>query len=130
VWEFSEFCRYSPFWLILAITFIQNHWVSGLRPSSSILKSIKYSILETGSISILRWGGKRERETDRQTATLLGPLESANLNSDPIFQNVVFSSFYNIGWLTKSRNPMVLRYTIIRVQPLSCHYAHFYLYST
>jgi hypothetical protein len=49
----------------------QNYWVFGLCPSSGILETRKHSISETGSVSVLRWGGK--------TPTLLGPLERANL---------------------------------------------------
>jgi hypothetical protein len=49
-----------------------NCWVFGLCPSSSILKTRKLNVSETGSVSILRWGGK--------TPTQLGPLERANLN--------------------------------------------------
>jgi hypothetical protein len=39
----------------------QNYWLYGLCPSSSILKTVKHSILETGSVSFM------------------GPLEWANL---------------------------------------------------
>jgi hypothetical protein len=35
----------------------QNYSVFGLCPSSGILKTRKHSILETGSTSILWWGG-------------------------------------------------------------------------
>jgi hypothetical protein len=42
----------------------QNYWVSGLHPSSRSLNTRKNNISETGSVSILRWGGReRERET-------------------------------------------------------------------
>jgi hypothetical protein len=34
--------------------FTQNHWVSGLGPSSGILNTRKHSILETGPVSIFR----------------------------------------------------------------------------
>jgi hypothetical protein len=50
----------------------QNYWVFGLFPSSGILESRKHNVLETGSISILRWGGK--------TPILLSPIERVNLN--------------------------------------------------
>jgi hypothetical protein len=36
----------------------QNYWVSGLCQSSGILKTREYNILETGSVSILRSGGR------------------------------------------------------------------------
>jgi hypothetical protein len=36
---------------------IQNYWVFGLRPSSSILKTKEHNVSETGSVSILRWEG-------------------------------------------------------------------------
>jgi hypothetical protein len=49
----------------------QNYWGFGLFPSSIILETRKH-VLETGSASILRWGGK--------TPTQLGPLEGANLD--------------------------------------------------
>jgi hypothetical protein len=32
----------------------QNYWVFGLCPSSSILETRKHSVLETGSVSVLR----------------------------------------------------------------------------
>jgi hypothetical protein len=46
----------------------QNYWVFGLCQSSSILDARKHNVSETGSVSVLRWGG--------ETPTLLGPLES------------------------------------------------------
>jgi hypothetical protein len=49
----------------------QNYCGFGLCPSSSILETRKHSILETGSVSVLRWG---------KTPTLLSPLERANPN--------------------------------------------------
>jgi hypothetical protein len=33
----------------------QNHWVSGLCPSSEILNTRKHTVSEIGSISIFRW---------------------------------------------------------------------------
>jgi hypothetical protein len=51
----------------------QNYWVLGLSPLSSILETRKHNISETGSVSVLRWGGK--------TPTQLGPLERVNLLS-------------------------------------------------
>jgi hypothetical protein len=36
--------------------FIQNHWVSVLRPSSGVLNTRKYNGSGTGSVSVLRWG--------------------------------------------------------------------------
>jgi hypothetical protein len=38
----------------------QNHWGSGLCPSSGILKTRKHDVSETGSVSVLRW---REGDT-------------------------------------------------------------------
>jgi hypothetical protein len=35
----------------------QNYWVFGLSPSSGILKNRKHKVLETGSVSVLMWGG-------------------------------------------------------------------------
>jgi hypothetical protein len=49
----------------------QSYWVLGLCPSSSILETRKYNISETGSVFVLRWGGK--------TPIQLGPLERANV---------------------------------------------------
>jgi hypothetical protein len=51
---------------------IQNYWVFGLCPSSGILSTRTHNVLETRSVSILRWG--------EETPTLSGPLERANLN--------------------------------------------------
>jgi hypothetical protein len=52
--------------------YIQNYWVSGLCTSSRILTIRKHNVLETVSVSALRWG---EGDTTR-----LGPLERPNLN--------------------------------------------------
>jgi hypothetical protein len=72
------------------------------RPSSEILKTRKHNVSETGFSSACRWR--------RETPTLLGPLERANLNHwsglrfslfSPedgnrfCFLNVLFSSCYN-----------------------------------
>jgi hypothetical protein len=51
----------------------QNYWVFGLFPSSNVLGTRKHDLSETGSVSVLRCGG-------RKTSTLLGPLDRANLN--------------------------------------------------
>jgi hypothetical protein len=37
---------------------LQNYWVFGLFPSSGILETRKHDISETGSPSVLSWGGK------------------------------------------------------------------------
>jgi hypothetical protein len=50
----------------------QNYSVFGLCPSSGILETRKHNVLETGSVSVLRWEGEAH--------TPLGPLERANLN--------------------------------------------------
>jgi hypothetical protein len=50
----------------------RNYWVFGLCPSSGILKYREHNVSETGSVSVLRSGGK--------TPTLLGPLERDKLN--------------------------------------------------
>jgi hypothetical protein len=47
----------------------ENYWAFGLCPSSDILETREHNVLETGSLSVLRRGGK--------TPTLLGPLERA-----------------------------------------------------
>jgi hypothetical protein len=39
----------------------QNYWVSWTFPSSSILESRKHDVSETGSVSVLRWKGRRRR---------------------------------------------------------------------
>jgi hypothetical protein len=51
------------------ITNTQNYWGPELFPLFRILKSRKHNVLETGSVSVLRW-----LEED----TLLGPLERAD----------------------------------------------------
>jgi hypothetical protein len=50
---------------------LQNYWIPGLLPSSGIPENRKHDVSETGSVSVLRWGGK--------TLTQLGPLERTNL---------------------------------------------------
>jgi hypothetical protein len=37
---------------------IQNYWDFGLFPSSGILGTRKHDVSETGSVSVLRCGGK------------------------------------------------------------------------
>jgi hypothetical protein len=64
----------SRFWRVLTMVYnTQNYWVFQLFPSSGILESRKHDVLETGSLSILRWKGEK-------TPTQLSPLERANLN--------------------------------------------------
>jgi hypothetical protein len=50
----------------------QNYWVFGLFLWSGILENRKHNVSETGSVSILKWGGVK-------APTQLGPLERANL---------------------------------------------------
>jgi hypothetical protein len=57
---------------------IQNCWASSLCPSSGILNTRNHNVSETGSVSILRWGGGGGGQ---ETPTQLGPLERANLNT-------------------------------------------------
>jgi hypothetical protein len=38
----------------------RNYWVFGRCPSSGILKIREHNISETGSVSVLRWGGGGE----------------------------------------------------------------------
>jgi hypothetical protein len=102
------------FWNILKMVYTtQSYWVSGLCPSSGILNTGENKVLETGSVSILRWGVGT-------THTLLGPLERANLSrwawtreqnvlQTCSFWNVVFSSVLNSGRWRKPRNPVILR---------------------
>jgi hypothetical protein len=47
----------------------QNYWVFELFSSSGILETRKHNVSETGSVSVLRCGGK--------TPTQLGPLDRA-----------------------------------------------------
>jgi hypothetical protein len=35
----------------------QNYWVFGLCLSPAILNAIEHDVSETGSVSVLRWGG-------------------------------------------------------------------------
>jgi hypothetical protein len=50
---------------------LQNYWVFGFFPSSGILENGKH-ISETGSVSVLRWGG--------EDTYSLGSLQRANLD--------------------------------------------------
>jgi hypothetical protein len=99
----------------------QNYWVFGLFPSSGILKTRKLDVSETGLFSSSGEG---------ETPTLLGSLERANLNhwtegfppspedgNRPSFRNVVFSSFWNTGRWTKSKNPVILNVIHHRQNP-------------
>jgi hypothetical protein len=50
----------------------QNYWVFGLSPSSGIPGNRKHDVSETGSISVLRYGG--------ESTYSVGSLDKANLN--------------------------------------------------
>jgi hypothetical protein len=65
----------------------QIDWVFGLFTSSGTLENKNHDASETGSVSVLRWGGK--------TTTQLGPLWRANLN-----QSTTLSDFFSylIAW--------------------------------
>jgi hypothetical protein len=76
----------------------QNQKVSRLCPSSGILRAWKHNGLETGSVSSS--GEKRE------TPTLLGPLERANLNHKSSFRNDVFSSYLEFRAMDKVQKPI------------------------
>jgi hypothetical protein len=52
--------------------YTRNYWVFGLCSLSGILKTREHNVSETGSVSVLRRGGK--------THTHLRPLERANFN--------------------------------------------------
>jgi hypothetical protein len=52
----------------------QNCWVYGLCHRPEFWITGKHNILETGYVSVFRWGEVKE------TPTLFGPLETANLN--------------------------------------------------
>jgi hypothetical protein len=52
---------FSSWWvwnLAEAMTIIQNYWGFRLCPLSGILETRKHNVLETGSVSVLRWGGE------------------------------------------------------------------------
>jgi hypothetical protein len=53
---------------------VQSYWAClGLYPSSCLWKTKDHNVLETGSVSVLRWMGQDK-------PTQLGPLERASLN--------------------------------------------------
>jgi hypothetical protein len=101
-------------------------------PSSGILETRKHNVSETGSVSVLSWGG--------ETPTLLGLVERANHNhwgrnrvgvSPPhlrtetsSFRNVVFSSFLNTGWWTRSENLVILSIIHHRQNPVESFCEH------
>jgi hypothetical protein len=72
----------SFFFFFLSFCLFRITRVFGLYPSFAILETKKHNFLETGSVSVLRWGGR--------PPTLLGPLERANLNhwSDPVSETL------------------------------------------
>jgi hypothetical protein len=67
----------------------QNYWVFGLCPSSGNLETIKQNVLE---LDLFQSSGERE------TPTLLGPLERAHLNHLP---------FSGEGRETRTINPVI-----------------------
>jgi hypothetical protein len=47
------------FWRVLTMVYnTENYCVLGLCPSSGILEARKHNVSETGSVSVLRWGGE------------------------------------------------------------------------
>jgi hypothetical protein len=52
--------KYSPQHPVLKhpLSVPQNYWLFGLFPSSGILENSKQDVSETGSVSVLRWGGE------------------------------------------------------------------------
>jgi hypothetical protein len=101
---------------------IQNYWGFWTFSIVRYLENRKHDVLETGSVSVLRWG-------ERETPTQLGPLEIANQwlslalskgsywvgvfpspedGNRSSFRNVVFSSLYNTGRWKKSKNLVFL----------------------
>jgi hypothetical protein len=77
----------SRFHRVLTMVYnTQNYSVFGLFPSSDILETRKQDVSETGSVSVLRWGG--------MTPTQLGPLERANL--DQQFWRIIHLNEYYI----------------------------------
>jgi hypothetical protein len=97
----------------------QNHWVSGLCPSSGILNSREHNVSETGSVSVLRWErGVIEVQRLRLAHSkglyrVGGSLPWPEDRRRSRFQNVVFSSIKNSWRWTNSRNPVILRTTNI-----------------
>jgi hypothetical protein len=95
--------------VLMVVYYTWDYWVPGHCPLCNILK--EHKVLETGSVSILRWKGGYD----------LSPLSRANLNywtrsnafphsiedgKRSSFQNIVCS--FRIGWCTKSRNSVIL----------------------
>jgi hypothetical protein len=72
--------------MVLTIVYnTQDYQISGLCPSSGIIKNTKeWNIFETGSVSISGEGW--------EIPTLLGPLESANLSLGNLCQ---YNSYLN-----------------------------------
>jgi hypothetical protein len=101
--------------------YTQNYWVSGLCPSSGIINNYNAQRFEN-------WICFRLQVRGKETPTLLGPLERANLQfavskgsntidaSLPLpedgnrtsFRNDIFSSIQNSERWPKSRNPAIL----------------------
>jgi hypothetical protein len=60
--------------ILMMVYVVQSYWACfGLYPSSCMWKTKDHNVLETGSVSILRWMGQDK-------PTQLGPLERASLN--------------------------------------------------
>jgi hypothetical protein len=54
-----NFCMKRSFYWGITFIFTQNYWVFGLFQSSGILVNRKYDVSETGSVSVLRWRGRK-----------------------------------------------------------------------
>jgi hypothetical protein len=84
----KNFCGYQCY--ATGRNTIWNYWVSGLCPLASILKTREHNISETGSSSILRWGGRTPQLSLLERANLSHcPTEDGNGSS---FRYSVFSS--------------------------------------
>jgi hypothetical protein len=88
----------------------QNYWVFGVCPSPGILKTRKRNVSETGSISMLRRGGK--------TPTQLAPLERANLfhlkaETDQVSEMLCFLVSRILDDGRSPKNPIILKNLIV-----------------
>jgi hypothetical protein len=77
-----------------------NWWVFGFRPSSIIIKTTEHNVSTTGSVSVLRWGGRHLHCWLPQKQ-----LTSPGDGNRSSFWNTAFSSFLEYQMMDKVQKP-------------------------
>jgi hypothetical protein len=101
----------------------QNYCVLGLCPLSGILETRKHNVLETGSVSVLRWRGETPTQWLRLALSKgpnrVGVSLHLRTETDPVSETSYFSSNYlESGRWTNFENPVILCVIHLRQNPI------------